>query len=79
MSMQRNHINIGRGMITHMTNANSQKTPAQSAQGGGAVESQKELAPDEISTTQDSNRAKKALSKREIMEQLSRERFPWDE
>lgn len=25
------------------------------------------------------SRAKKALSKREIMEQLSRERFPWDE
>jgi hypothetical protein len=28
---------------------------------------------------QDSSRTKRALSKREIMEQLSRERFPWDE
>ena len=27
----------------------------------------------------DSTKIKKALSKREIMEQLSRERFPWDE
>jgi hypothetical protein len=62
-----------------MTNTNSQKPPAQSTQGGEAVESQKELTSDEASTAQDSNRAKKALSKREIMEQLSRERFPWDE
>ncbi|QKM64256.1 hypothetical protein DCO17_02820 [Polynucleobacter tropicus] len=62
-----------------MTNANSQKTPAQSTQESGAVESQKELATDQVSNAQDSNRAKKALSKREIMEQLSRERFPWDE
>jgi hypothetical protein len=62
-----------------MTNANSPKTPDQSTQGGEAAESQKELAPDEVSAAQDSNRAKKALSKREIMEQLSRERFPWDE
>ena len=62
-----------------MTNVNSQKTPAQSTQGGEAVESQKELAPDEAFTAQDSNRVKKALSKREIMEQLSRARFPWDE
>ena len=27
----------------------------------------------------DSTKTKKVLSKREIMEQLSRERFPWDE
>jgi hypothetical protein len=62
-----------------MTNANSQKTPDKSTQGGGVVESQKELVSDEVSTAQDSSKIKKALSKREIMEQLSRERFPWDE
>jgi hypothetical protein len=62
-----------------MTNANSPKTPDPSAQGREAVESQKELASDEASAAQDSSRVKKALSKREIMEQLSRERFPWDE
>ena len=61
-----------------MTNAISQKTPDQAAQTGGPVESQNELA-DDASTARDSNRAKNALSKREIMEQLSRERFPWDE
>jgi hypothetical protein len=66
-------------MITHMTNANSQKTPDLSTQGGESVESPKELASDNQATEQDSNRTKKALSKREIMERLSRERFPWDE
>ena len=63
----------------HNGHWNSQKTSAQSTPGGEAVESQKELAPDEVSTAQDSNRVKKTLSKREIMEQLSKERFPWDE
>jgi hypothetical protein len=62
-----------------MTNANPQKIPNASTQGGENVESQRELVSDEASTAQESNRAKKALSKREIMEQLSRERFPWDD
>ena len=62
-----------------MENADSQKTPAHPIQDGEKVESQKELASDEVSAVRDPNRAQKALSKREIMEQLSRERFPWDE
>jgi hypothetical protein len=62
-----------------MTNENSQITSNQSTQESEAVESQKKLATDEESAAQNSNKAKKALSKREIMEQLSRERFPWDE
>ena len=62
-----------------MTNMNSQKPPDQSTQENEAAESQKKLATDEESAAQNSNKAKKALSKREIMEQLSRERFPWDE
>ena len=62
-----------------MTNVNSQKPPDQSTQENETVESQKKLATDEESAAQNSNKAKKALSKREIMEQLSRERFPWDE
>jgi hypothetical protein len=36
---------------------------------------QGEIAPDQKTN----NSRKNALSKREIMEQLSRERFPWDE
>ena len=62
-----------------MTNEISQKTPDQAIQGSEAVERQNELVPNEASTALDSSRVKKALSKREIMEQLSRERFPWDE
>lgn len=62
-----------------MTNMNSQKPPDQSTQENETAESQKKLATDEESAAQNSNKAKKALSKREIMEQLSRERFPWDE
>lgn len=61
-----------------MTNVISQKTPDRATQTGEPVESQNELA-DEASNARDSNRAKNVLSKREIMEQLSRERFPWDE
>lgn len=62
-----------------MTNAIPQKTPDQPIQGSEPGENQKELGSDEASTARDSNGVKKALSKREIMEQLSRERFPWDE
>ena len=62
-----------------MTNVNSQKSSDQSTKEGEAIEDQKELPSKEASATQDSSRVKKALSKREIMEQLSRERFPWDE
>ncbi|QWD62571.1 hypothetical protein [Polynucleobacter sp. MWH-UH25E] len=64
-----------------MTNVNSQKIPTQSED---RVEDPAEEVSDEISAVQeqrssDVNKPKRALSKREIMEQLSRERFPWDE
>lgn len=49
------------------------------AQNDGEVRDQDELVIREDSNTRDSISPKKALSKREIMEQLSRERFPWDE
>ena len=62
-----------------MTNVNSEKSPDQSTQESEAVKSQKELATNEASNAQNSSGVKKALSKREIMEQLSRERFPWDD
>ena len=74
--MRKNHLSIGRGMIIPMTNSHSQKTPIQSNE---QAEDQVAAHSDGASTVQDSSRTKKALSKREIMEQLSRERFPWDE
>lgn len=61
-----------------MTNVDPQKALIQHTQDDRRVESQKEDVSEE-STAQGSNTSKKALSKREIMEQLSRERFPWDE
>ena len=43
------------------------------------LDDQAESRADHRCDVLDSIKAKKALSKREIMEQLSRERFPWDE
>jgi hypothetical protein len=61
-----------------MTKANTQ--PQQSvAQNELQGDDRTEFLSDEVSTPKDSSRTKRALSKREIMEQLSRERFPWDE
>jgi hypothetical protein len=61
-----------------MTKANtqSQQSVAQNELQG---DDRTEFLSDEVSTPKDSSRTKRALSKREIMEQLSRERFPWDE
>ncbi|QWD64586.1 hypothetical protein [Polynucleobacter sp. MWH-UH2A] len=64
-----------------MTNAQSQNMPTQSEE---KTEDQTGEASDEASAVQEQgssevNKPKRALSKREIMEQLSRERFPWDE
>jgi hypothetical protein len=64
-----------------MTNAHLQKIPTQSED---RVKDRAEEVSDETSDVQeqrssDVNKPKRALSKREIMEQLSRERFPWDE
>jgi len=79
ISIQRNHLNIGKGIINPYDKYELSKNPDQSNQESEAVESQKELAPDEASTAQNSSKTKMAPSKREIMEQLSRERFPWDD
>ena len=61
-----------------MTKANtqSQQSVAQNELQG---DDRTEFLSDEVSIPKDSSRTKRALSKREIMEQLSRERFPWDE
>lgn len=64
-----------------MTNTHSQQTPTQSEE---RAEDRAEEVFDEASDVKDqetkqANQPKRALSKREIMEQLSRERFPWDE
>ena len=43
---------------------------------------QEQIEQSSLSSTLDEKdlaKSKKALSKREIMEQLSKERFPWDE
>ena len=64
-----------------MTNNYPQKTIAQSQE---KAKDQIGEEFDEASDTKEqesseASKPKKALSKREIMEQLSRERFPWDE
>jgi hypothetical protein len=57
-------------------NTQSQQSDAKSDPQG---DDQTEAMYGEVSTPKDSSRTKRVLSKREIMEQLSRERFPWDE
>lgn len=74
--MPRSHLNIGKGMITMMSKIHSQTPPAQT---DDKAEGQSEVTSDGAASELDLRRTKKALSKREIMEQLSRERFPWDE
>jgi hypothetical protein len=64
-----------------MTNNHSQKKPIQSEE---KVEDRTEKAFDEAAAVQeqmprDVGKPKRALSKREMMDQLSRERFPWDQ
>ena len=59
-----------------MANNHSHKMPDQDDQ---EINHQTEGVSDEFISAQDTKRPQKALSKREIMEQLSRERFPWDE
>ena len=61
-----------------MTKANtqSQQSVAQNELQG---DDRTEFLSDKVSTPKNPSRTKRALSKREIMEQLSRERFPWDE
>lgn len=59
-----------------MTNTPIHKTPDQSEK---EVKDQTESAAGETSDIQDPKKPNRALSKREIMEQLSRERFPWEE
>ena len=58
-----------------MANNHSHKTPENVQE----IDHQTEGVSDEFISAQDTKRPQKALSKREIMEQLSRERFPWDE
>jgi hypothetical protein len=63
-----------------MTNIRSQKIPAQ-------IDEKAEDLTEEASAMQEQeskepsgpNKPRRGLSKREIMEQLSRDRFPWDE
>ncbi len=59
-----------------MTNTHSEKTVLQDDKKSG---DDAESIMAETSGNDAPGRTKKALSKREIMEQLSRERFPWDE
>jgi hypothetical protein len=64
-----------------MTNALSQKMPTQSEE---KAEDRAEKVSDEATAVQeresrDVGKPKRALSKREMMDQLSRERFPWDQ
>ena len=59
-----------------MTKSQTHKSIEQSDQ---QEDDQSGVLPDEASVLQGPNKTKKALSKREIMEQLSRDRFPWDE
>jgi hypothetical protein len=64
-----------------MANTQSLKMPTQNEE---KIEDRAEEVSDKVSAVQDQessevNKPKRALSKREIMEQLSRERFPWDE
>ena len=61
-----------------MTKPNTQSQQSD-AKSDPQEDDQTEDLSDETSTTKGSSRIKRALSKREIMEQLSRERFPWDE
>ena len=58
-----------------MANNHSHKAPENDQE----IDHQTEGVSDEFISAQDTKRPQKALSKREIMEQLSRERFPWDE
>jgi uncharacterized membrane protein required for colicin V production len=62
-------------MLNSMTQTQSQKAVVQSDE---KIKDQAKVLS-EASAVPNPNKAKKALSKREIMEQLSRERFPWDE
>lgn len=62
-----------------MKHAESQKMRTHRTKDGEKIKDQEEFVSGEVSTTQEADGTKKALSKREIMEQLSRERFPWDE
>lgn len=69
--------------MTKQTNSKSKGQNANNSSGSPAIESNHDLAPaqpEEVcqSKTTYSNR-KAALSKREIMEDLSRQRFPWDD
>jgi hypothetical protein len=64
-----------------MTNTHSQKMLTQSEE---KVEDRTEKVSDEVTAVEeqesrDVGKPKRALSKREMMDQLSRERFPWDQ
>lgn len=66
-----------------MSNAHSEKMPAK---GNDKMEDlTRDLGVDSTPEQEQeqephqANRQRRSLSKREIMEQLSRERFPWDE
>ena len=64
-----------------MSNAHSEKMPAK---GHDQLRDLKRDQGDDSATGQENkliqtNKQMRSLSKREIMEQLSRERFPWDE
>lgn len=64
--------------MTAKPNSNPVKTPPQ--EGGEKVESSENLSDSELRAKYGTNGSRKAaLSKREMMEALSRERFPWEE
>ena len=64
-----------------MSNTHSAKVPAK---GNDKLEDLTrdpgvDSTPEQEQESHQANRQRRSLSKREIMEQLSRERFPWDE
>lgn len=64
--------------MTANTNSNLEKLPPQ--EGGERDESSEILSDSEFRAKYSANASRKAaLSKREMMEALSRERFPWEE
>jgi hypothetical protein len=53
--------------------------PTSLGEGSTGSQSQMSIDTESVNTSENNGIRKSALTKREIMEQLSRERFPWEE